>query len=56
MGTSKLHTLIIVIGGNYTYTMYIKKIYIYIIIYIIYINTMFLVGLRALKKKNNDNN
>ena len=23
MGTSKLHTLIIVIGGNYTYTMYI---------------------------------
>ena len=37
MGTSKLHTLIIVIGGNYTYTMYIKKkkyiIYIYIYIY-----------------------
>jgi hypothetical protein len=50
MGTSKLHTLIIVIGGNYTYTMYIKKIKNkYIIIYI-YINTMFLVGFRALKK------
>ena len=34
MGTSKLHTLIIVIGGNYTYTMYIKKKYNYIYIYI----------------------
>jgi hypothetical protein len=39
MGANKLHTLIIVIGGNYTY------------IYKIYINTMFLVGFRALKKK-----
>ena len=56
MGTSKLHTLIIVIGGNYTYTMYIKKKYNYIYIYIyIYINTMFLVGFRALKKINNIN-
>jgi hypothetical protein len=39
IGANKLHTLIIVIGGNYTYTgylVYIKK-YIYI-----YINTMFL--------------
>ena len=44
MGANKLHTMIIVIGGNYTYTitMYIKNIYIY---------TMFLVGFRALKKK-----
>ena len=51
MGTSKLHTLIIVIAGNYTYTMYIKKKkkkY-------IYINTMFLVGFRALKKKKKKN-
>jgi hypothetical protein len=45
IGTNKLHTLIIVIGGNYTY---IYK-------QIIYINTMFLVGFRALKKKNNIN-
>ena len=38
IGANKLHTLIIVIGGNYTYKY--KK----------YINTMFLVGFRALKK------
>ena len=40
IGANKLHILIIVIGGNYTY----------IYIYIKYINTMFLVGFRALKK------
>jgi uncharacterized membrane protein len=35
IGANKLHTLIIDIGGNYTY---------------IYINTMFLVGVQSLKK------
>ena len=45
IGANKLHTLIIVIGGNYTYIYIQKK----------YINTMFLVGFRALTKINNLN-
>ena len=47
MGASELHTLIIVIGGNYTYTMYIKK-------YIYKYNVSCWV--QSLKKKKNDTN
>ena len=52
MGTSKLHTLIIVIGGNYTYTMYIKKKYIYIYKYNVSCRVQSLKKKKKKKKKN----
>ena len=59
MGANKLHTLIIVIGGNYTYTRYIYKkkyINIYIFQYNVSCWVQSLKKKKKKKKKNNINN
>ena len=60
MGANKLHTLIIVIGGNYTYTryIYIKKKYIniYIFQYNVSCWVQSLKKKKKKKKKKNNNN